>query len=176
MDKRGSLVLGFITFIVLVALLALSYTLVPEEFQFYILVFSIAFIFLGLIFFLHQMLSKTVKLRNHFKKVKLLFNEASSTALKEEYMLLYKLYVKLPEKKKRNFYAALSKVREKIESQLKAEKHIYELLEKANMADFDQKKKLYEKIFNMYESLPDSVKELYFSRIVHLKEQLGRGH
>lgn len=115
------------------------------------------------------------RLRRKLKKLAPMLGEESSELLKEHYVEVYNLYMKLSEKHKQNFYSKVTKFREQIEEQLKAEKKIEELLQLSTKGSFAEQRKVYLEIYDTYLKLPVKVQQKYYSNIVHLRDQLERG-
>lgn len=115
------------------------------------------------------------RLRRKLRKLDPLLAEKASESLKDDYLDVYKLYLKLSENKKRNFYARISDIREKIEEQLISEKKIKELLEGAEQGDLADRKMNYLEIYNNYQKLPEKTREKYYAKIVRLRDRLERG-
>jgi parallel beta-helix repeat protein len=114
------------------------------------------------------------KLRRKLKGINPLLNEESNEVLKEGYLGIYNLYLRLSEKHKSNYYSKVTKLREKIEDQLKAEKRVQELLQDQTGELKDQKKK-YLDAYEHYKHLPNKVKKKYYPDLVHLRDKLERG-
>ena len=109
------------------------------------------------------------------KKLRPLLGEEATEVLKDGYMGVYNLYMKLSEKHKQNFYTKVTKVREHIEEQLKAEKKIEHLMEDETKGDLKERKQRYLDMYHHYQKLPAKVQKKYYSHIVHLRDQLERG-
>jgi len=114
-------------------------------------------------------------LRRRLRKLGPMVSEESADLLKGEYLGIYKLYGKLSEKHKANFYSKVTQLRENIEGQLKAEKKIEELLQNENNGDIKEQKKNYLGIYGQYQKLPAKVQQKYYPHIVSLREQLEQG-
>ncbi len=114
------------------------------------------------------------RLRRRFKKLPSI-NKASTTLLKSEYMGIYGLYTKLSEKHKKNFYSKVTKLRETIETQLKSEKIIEQLMLDKDMGDLADQKKTYLEIYKYYQKLSPQVQKKYYQNIVLLREKLEKG-
>ncbi|MFH1828740.1 MAG: NosD domain-containing protein, partial [Nanoarchaeota archaeon] len=115
------------------------------------------------------------RLRRKIRRLSPLLEEEPSELLKEDYLDAYKLYLKLSEKNKQNFYPKITQLREKIETQLKAEKRIEELFKKVVQGGIEEQKKTYLKIFKDYQKLPEKVKQKYYTKIIQLRDRLERG-
>jgi hypothetical protein len=115
------------------------------------------------------------RLRRKLKKTTPVLAEANTELLKEHYLGAYNLYMKLSEKKKQNFYAHVTNLREEIEVQLKAEKKMDELIQKSTQAGFVDQKKIYLEMYNNYLKLPPAGQQKYYPGLVQLRERLERG-
>ena len=100
----------------------------------------------------------------------------SGDNLKNSYLDIYNLYLRLSEKHKSNFYTKITKLREKIEEQMKAEKRIQELIPKSNFGGVEERKAVYLEMHQNYQKLPKEVQHKYYPDIVNLREQLERGN
>jgi parallel beta-helix repeat protein len=115
------------------------------------------------------------RLRRKLRKLSPLLGEEATEVLKDGYMGIYNLYMKLSEKHKQNFYTKVTKVREHIEEQLKAEKKIELLVHDESKGDLKERKQRYLDLYHHYQKLPAKVQKKYYSHIVHLRDQLERG-
>lgn len=115
------------------------------------------------------------KLRKKLKKLNLLLAQGSSQKLKQGYLEVYNLYLKLSDKHKQNFYTKITKIRESIEENLKAENNIVKLLEKSGRGGLDEQKTNYREIRRNYQKLSPKIKEKYYQDIVRLRERMERG-
>jgi parallel beta-helix repeat protein len=120
--------------------------------------------------------STSNRLRRKLKKLSPILNDEASEILKHSYLGVYTLYLKLSEKKKQNFYSRVSKLREKIERGLEAEKKIKDYLVDAHVGDLNDQKKLYMKIYDNYQKLPEKSRKRYYAKIVQLRDRLERGN
>ncbi len=114
------------------------------------------------------------RLRRRLNKLKSEVDEEYYELLKNDYLSVYNLYLKLSENHKQNFYAKITEMREKIEENLKAEKKMEELLESADQGEVSERKKAYLRAYNNYQKLPEKVKQKYYPRIVRLRDRLER--
>ena len=103
-----------------------------------------------------------------------MLNEESHSVLKEGYLEIYNLYLKLSEGRKQNFYGKVTKLREGIEVQLKAEKKVQELLG-SRKGDISDQKKQYLEAYKEYEKLSEKIKKKYYPDLVNFRDQLERG-
>ena len=115
------------------------------------------------------------RLRRRLRGTHRVLHDASTGTLKGHYAGIYKLYMKLSEKNKQNFYANVSKIREHIEEQLKAQKEIEMLFDKAQFGDLQSRKRAYMQIYEEYQKLPASTQAEVYPKMVDLRERLERG-
>ena len=80
--------------------------------------------------------------------------------------------MKLSEGHKRNFYTKVTKLREKVEVQLKVEKKMQRLFTQKNEGSLGERKKNYLHIYDSYRKLPSKVQKQYYSQIVKLRDEL----
>ncbi len=116
------------------------------------------------------------RLRRALKKMAPLIDSEPSEAVKNSYLQIYNLYLKLSEKRKRNFYTRVNSLRERIEEHLKNEKEIERLFQEADKGGIAEQKKTYLKMYKAYEKLPQKVQHQYYPRIVQLRDRLERGN
>jgi parallel beta-helix repeat protein len=114
------------------------------------------------------------KLKRKLRKITPLLGEESHDILKAGYLDIYHLYLKLSEGHKQNYYSKVTKLREKLEDQLKAEKRIQELLEDRT-GDIKEQKETYLLAYKQYQKLPEKVKKTYYPDLVNFRDQLERG-
>jgi cysteine-rich repeat protein/parallel beta-helix repeat protein len=112
------------------------------------------------------------RIRRRLRKIDPILGEESADVMKDGYKGIYRLYLKLSESKKQNFYSKVTKVREKIEEQLKAEKKIEELFHKTNDGVLKDRKRNYLEIYKNYRRLPAKTQQKYYQKIVHLRNEL----
>ena len=115
------------------------------------------------------------RLRAKIREIEPLLSQESAEMLKDKYVHIYELYMKLPEKWKQNFYAKVSGIRERVEEQLKAEKKLVFLLEQSDKAPVSEWKPLYIQLYASFQKLPQQVQGHYYTRVIALKEKLGKG-
>ncbi len=113
------------------------------------------------------------KLKRKLRKISPLLGEESHDVLKAGYLEIYHLYLRLSEGHKQNYYGKVTKLREKLEEQLKAEKKVQELLED-HSGDIKEQKETYLLAYKQYQKLPEKVKKTYYPDLVHFRDQLER--
>ncbi len=102
--------------------------------------------------------------------------QESAEELKELYLDAYETYRKLPEKEKANFYGRLTKIRERLEESMKAEKELQESLERQEGGpEQSVAGKRYEEVHALYQKLPQSVQQKYYSPLMEMKEKGLKG-
>jgi hypothetical protein len=131
-------------------------------------ILSGAFAYFGLI-------APPARLRRKLKKVEEILPVESTEILKDQYKGIYGLYLKVSEKHKEKYYSNVSRLREKIEKQLKTEKEVEKLLEETpKLTDLKKQKCSYLKINELYKELQPASQEKFYPKIVHLRELLER--
>ncbi len=138
-----------------------------------IIAFSVVIIFL--IFMIWLEFTPHSKLRKKLNRLLYTVNEESTETLKEAYQEVYRLYLKVSEKHKSNFYSKIVQLREKIEEQLKAEKKVEELVQNSTQVGFAEMKTIYDELYTHYLKLPAKTQHKYSIHLNHLKDQLERG-
>ena len=116
------------------------------------------------------------RLHRKLKNTASIIQLESGENLKDNYLDIYNIYMKLSEKHKSNFYTKVTKLREKIEEQMKAEKKIQELVQKSNSGGVEERKAVYLEMHQNYQKLPKEIQQKYYPDIVNLREQLERGN
>ena len=114
------------------------------------------------------------RIKRKLRKIHPMLGQESHDILKTGYLEIYHLYLKLSEGHKQNYYSKVTKLREKLEDQLKAEKQVQELLENRK-GDIKEQKEQYLEAYQEYQKLPEKVKKKYYPELVHFRDQLERG-
>ncbi len=175
-DNRGSVILSFILLVIIVAGLSAGYFLVrKEELKLVFLIMVAVIGFIGTIIILVQLLGRARKLQKRLKQMEKLVAVDSAEKLKDKYVEIYNLYLKLKEKDKQHFYDRIIQLRERLEGQLKAEKKLQHVLEKPAGGTIEEKRKQYEEMKAWYEQLPMKVQEKYAAQLIQGKEELEKG-
>ena len=176
MNKHGSMGVTFIVLAILVAGLLTWLQFTSNDRLTLILLTAIGVVIIsGLIILIVQFARGPHKIRKRLQQILPLLSQQSAEELKEKYLEIYNLYMKLKEKDKQNFYGRVTALREKIEGQLKAEKKLEELLPKAKEGRIEERKKKYDALQDLYGQLPAAVQEKYSSQVMGLKEELEKG-
>lgn len=115
------------------------------------------------------------RLRKKLEQVNDDLSEETIETLKEQYQEIHRLYLKLSEKEKQNFYGRVDKIREEIEEHLTCEKKIEELSITSSKGTIKERKKSYDQLYKHYRHLPVKSKQKHYPRIVQLREELERG-
>lgn len=174
MEKKG-LVLGILVLLILAGL-GWWYSHVEKELL-RIAILSAAMVILAVgIILVIVMAGPKNKLRKLLKELESAVARESAETLKGKYVAVYNLYLKLSEKSKQNFYGRITKLRERMEGQLKAEKKVQELLEKSSVTNITLLRKQYEEMYGYFRKLPVAVQQKYYPQIMHVKEKLEKGN
>ena len=176
MEKRGSLLVPFVLLILVIAVLAIFYFKVESEsVQTLLLSLLVLVILFGGGGILVMLLQRATKLRKRLKEMDAALSQESLDILKSKYLEIYAIYMKLSEKEKQNFYARVTKVREQIEEQMKAEKKVEQLLEQAGKGTITEQKENYDALHDYYDKLSQKTQQKYYSQVTQIKEQLEKG-
>ncbi len=119
--------------------------------------------------------SKKRKLRKLLREMERRVSLEPTDSLKSRYVQAYNLYLKLSEKNKQNFYGHITKLREKMEEQLRATKKVEELLQKSTVTNIPLLRKQYDEMYNYFRKLPASMQQKYYPQIMQVKEVLEKG-
>ena len=95
--------------------------------------------------------------------------------LKDLYQEVYQLYLKLPEHKKANVYASLTKLRESIEEKMKAAKKLERMMEGLAEGTIQELQKKYEEAKKVFEELSSGEQQKFQAALNAVKEKLERG-
>ena len=164
--------LSLVLMLIVIASLGALYFVSKEPLTQKIILGFIALLFLLLLLdTISHFTSKAYKLRKLLSSIKI--REETMEVLKNEYMKIYSLYMKLSERKKQNFYAKVNMLREALEEQLRAEKKVQILLEDATRGSVDEQKKVYVELDKNFQKLAKKVQDKYRTQIMHIKEGLG---
>ncbi len=176
MEKRGSLIVPFILVLLVIAVLAVFYFKVESEsIKTLLLSLLIIVVLFGGGTMLMMLLQRATKLRKKLKWMETALQQEPLDVLKSKYLEIYALYMKLSEKDKQNFYARVTKVREQVEEQMKAEKKVEHLLEQAGKGPIPEQKENYDSLYDYYHKLSQKTQEKYYTQMKQIKEQLEKG-
>ncbi len=175
MGKKGQLVFGFILLAAIVAALLVLYLRAESD--------SVRTLFLSLLILvvlfgggllLWQLAHKPGQLRRLLNDMDQAINMETLEVLKELYLQIYNLYMRLSEKQKRNFYARVMEPRERVEEMMRAAKKL-ELLLGTAFGSIAERKKQYEEAHAHFQKLPEKAQQQYYHSLLQWKEQLEKG-
>lgn len=175
MNKPGSASLSFVLIAFVVAIMVILYFLADTESAQTLLLslLLIVVVFSSIILF-WQHGHKVNKLRKKLLELEQLLGKESVESIKERYIAIYNLYLKLSETQKQNFYGRITTIREKLEEQLKAETKMGELLQRAE-SSMTERRKNYNFMYENFQKLPQKVQQQYYPQVIALKQQLEKG-
>ncbi|MEK6900499.1 MAG: hypothetical protein AABX05_05225 [Nanoarchaeota archaeon] len=116
------------------------------------------------------------KLRRLLRKIAPMIDSQSAASIKDSYLEIYSLYMKLSEKHKQNFYTRVNSLREQIEQHMQSEREIETLLQRTDSGSLQEQKINYMQVYKIYQQLPKKVQERYYPQIVQLRDRLERGN
>ncbi len=128
-----------------------------------------------LIWYMAWEFSAANRLRRLLKKIQPMMDSEPMEDVKKLYLKIYKLYMKLSEKKKQNFYSRVNSLRETLEEHMQKERELERLLQDTEQGSIDEQKKKYLDLYAIYEKLPRKVQNQYYPQIVQLRDKLERG-
>ena len=171
---------GFIGFLIvgpiLLALGIAGYFVLPEKtHKIAALAFAGLMLIISIMVLVDHFFSKHQKLRRKLNSINSITQGEDLEKMKRTYKDIYALYMKVSEKYKRNFYAKIVEVRERIERKLKASKKLEVLVGNIGKGTIKQQETNYNQLYEVYQRLPDAMKKKYYHHIVHAKELLGKG-
>ena len=114
------------------------------------------------------------QIRRKLVQAEALVSSGAVEELKKLYGEIYKLYLKLTEHHKQNFYARVRNLRERIEEQLQAGKRIEKMLQDVEIGSFAERQKKFSQLEEQYQQLPPKLQEQYFAPVSYLREKLER--
>ena len=135
-----------------------------------VLVAILIIVLIGYIYL--TILHPSTKLRKKLEQAAELLDKAPLDVLKNKYMEIYNLYLKLTYSQKRNFYARVIQMREAIEHLMVKGKKIEAYLEDAQEGTISQRKKKYNQAFELHQTLPQPIKERFHADMANLRDKL----
>lgn len=173
MKKRGR---WFVLIAFMIAGLVLLYFIVDSEsLQTLVLSLLIIVVVFGAIILLWGHGNAVHVLSQKIQELEPLIARESAEALKDKYVEIYNLYMKLPENQKPNFYGKLMNIREKMEETMKAEKKMSELFDQAGKGGIVERRRNYALLYENFQKLPKRGQEVHYPKLIALKQSLGRG-
>ena len=171
---------GFIGFLIigpiLLGLGIAGYFVFPEKVhKMASLAFAGLMLLINVIGILDHFFAKHQRLRKKLEAINSVTQGEDLEKMKETYKDIYDLYMKVSEKYKRNFYAKIMEIRERIERKLKASKKLEILVKNIGKGTIKQQETNYNELYKVYQRLPDAMKKKYYHHIIHAKELLGKG-
>lgn len=140
-----------------------------------VLLVVIALTMIILLWYVVWEFSAVNRLRRKLVKVAGMVGVEETEKIKVLYLKIYKLYMKLSEKKKQNFYAKVNGLREQLEEYMQKEKELERLLQETDKGGLADQEQAYLKIYAIYEKLSRNVQHHYYPQIVQLRDRLERG-
>jgi len=178
--KQGSLISIVLLIVIALTVGAVIYLLLQpgteQDSSMQIILFAVIVIAVAaLIWYILWEFSAANRLRKMLKKIVPMIDSEAMEEVKKLYLKIYNLYLKLSEKKKHNFYARVSSLRETIEEHLQKEKELERFLQDTEKGSIEEQKERYLKLYAIYEKLPKKVQSQYYPQIVQLRDRLERG-
>ena len=170
--KRGHIAVWY-TFIVLIlgSLVAVYFISSNETVKLLSLILlGVVVILLGVFIYLEHGHGPT-KLQKKIKEINEKMHHETSDSLKKEYLEVHNIYNKLKPDHQKKFFGHVKQLREQMTGHLTAEKKIEKLF-KSLGSSLAQQKKSYLKIHDLYQKLPEKVKEKFYTQLIDLKQKL----
>ena len=146
-DERASSAPFIILILIALAVAGIVYLLVSADTSFSVntttgvlVIVSVIGAVIALILGVAWEFSPVNRLRRALRKIAPLIDLEPSETTKKSYLEIYALYLKMSEKKKRNFYTRVNSLRERIEAHLKKEKEIERLFQKVDKGSLTEQK------------------------------------
>ncbi|MBS3127335.1 hypothetical protein J4228_04170 [Candidatus Woesearchaeota archaeon] len=176
MNKKKLLALSLFIFILIITILSMLYLMTESSTgRIIILILLVIITVLGAGDAIWHVISPERSLSQKLQRFSSSLTQEPIDVLKERYLELYNLYLKLSAKQKRIFYAEINRIREKIDEQLQAEKNIERLLEESSSGNISQQQKKYEEIKSSLQKLSLETRRKYQSQLAYLQERLESG-
>jgi hypothetical protein len=168
--KKRRFPIGHVLFPALVVLMLAWYFLpTPELIHSISLPGFLILLIVTVVYFIIYYSGATKKMR---KKLTLLESEEVPLDKRQAiYMDVYKLYLKLSEKHKENFYAQIVQLREKLEQQLHATKQVEHLSQQTGKGTPKQRKQTLESLHKHYENMPPQAKKEFYPHLLHARTE-----
>tara|TARA_Y100000034_G_C6852335_1_gene386805 strand:- start:677 stop:1051 length:375 start_codon:yes stop_codon:yes gene_type:complete len=115
------------------------------------------------------------KVRKKLNSLILQLGQVDNQIIKEDYLQLYDVYLKLSEKHQQNFFSRMVKIREFVEQEIANDKKMEVLLGRVNHGDYEDQEKNFHKFEETYQTLSKVLQDKYYTDIVHLRERLSSG-
>ncbi|MFH1275613.1 MAG: hypothetical protein ABIH82_00715 [Candidatus Woesearchaeota archaeon] len=174
--ERGSIKVVFIYVVIAISVLITFYVTLPKEtVKIYLLPFIALAAVMGTGLVYWAINSTPEKIKRKIKKITQLVTHESAEVLKDLYLEIYNLYMRLSDKHKAKYYPHVVRIRKHLESHMQAEKTLQTLLHETEGKTLPQLKSIYEQIYAHFQKLPHKVQGKYYAKIVHLRQQLENG-
>ena len=174
--ERGSTTVLFIYFVLAFSALALIYLLVPAETVKLIFLPSVAAVaMVGALLVVFHVVSPHEKLKRRLRKMSTLVLHEPAEVLKDLYMEIYNLYLRLSHRHQKKYYPHVMGIRKKLEEGMHAEQILETLFIKADKQNMIELKKTYDELYVHFKKLPQKLQGKYYAHLVHLRQKLENG-
>lgn len=172
-EKEGMMDWPLVSLLIIFLAAFIFYVIAPtENLKSYslILVAVLISVIIGYIYF--TILHSPKVLRKKLEAANDLLDKAPLDVLKNKYLEIYNIYLKLTYYQKRNFYGRIIQLREAIEHLMVKGKKIESYLEDAQTGSISQRKKKYNQAFELHQTLPQSIKDRFHADMANLRDKL----
>lgn len=168
--------IGWFLFIgIAVALLVFLYLYSSSETTKIVALFMLALVItLAAVFSYTELIHAPGRLSRKIIELTFRAKKESARELKDKYIGIHHLYMKLPHKHKQKFHPKITALRETLEKQLQAEKKIEKLLSEEWHKDVNKMRERYKKVHLYFQQLPANLQKKHYTQIISLREKLER--
>jgi hypothetical protein len=171
---------GFIFFLIvgpiLFALGIAGYFVFSDEaYKLASIAFASLMLIVNVIVLIDHFLSPHKRLEKKLSSVNSITQGEDLEKMKSMYKDIYGIYLKCSNKHKKNYYANVVELRERIERKLKASKKLEILIENIGKGTIKQQEKNYNDLHAIYQRLPEPMQKKYYHHLIHAKELLTKG-
>ncbi|MBS3123428.1 hypothetical protein J4437_02200 [Candidatus Woesearchaeota archaeon] len=116
-----------------------------------------------------------LRLNRKLRKFVKLVNVETLFTLKELYLEVYSLYLKISENRKHEYYPQIVEARKRLEEHLQHNKKVETVLSQVEQKSVKEMKKLYNEAYQLFLKLPQKMQSLHYPGLVHLRQKLEGG-
>ncbi|MBI2151736.1 hypothetical protein HYU21_03370 [Candidatus Woesearchaeota archaeon] len=174
--ERGIIAIIFVLILSVLGEMA-AYFLTDKE-GFVIIILTTALLLAITVFILVPLwyaFASHLRLNRKLKKFVKLVNVETLFTLKELYLEIYTLYLKISENRKHEFYPHIVEARNKLEEHLRHNKKVETVLSQAEEKSIKELKKLYDEAYQLFLKLPQKMQSMHYPGLVHLRQKLEGG-
>lgn len=115
------------------------------------------------------------RLNRKLKKFLKLVNVETLLTLKELYLEIYTIYLKVSESRKHQYYPLVIEARNKLEEHLQHNKKVETVLSQVEKKSVKEMKKIYDEAYQLFLKLPQKMQSLHYPGLIGLRQRLEGG-